>query len=40
MCSSDLHLQNNGGFPVGDYSVEAFIDDKPVGTRTFKVNAR
>ena len=38
--STEFHLQNNGGFPVGDYSVEAFIDDKPVGTRTFKVNAR
>ena len=38
--STEFHLQNNGGFPVGDYSVDVFIDGKPVGTRTFKVNAR
>ena len=38
--STEFHLQNNGGFPVGDYSVDVFIDDKPVGTRTFKVAAR
>jgi archaellum component FlaG (FlaF/FlaG flagellin family) len=38
--STEFHLQNNGGFPVGDYSVEVFIDGKSVGTRAFKVAAR
>lgn len=35
--STDFQLQNSGGFPEGDYSVEVFIDGKPVGTRAFKV---
>ena len=35
--STEFHLQNSGGFPPGDYSVDVFIDGKPVGTRAFKV---
>jgi hypothetical protein len=35
--STEFHLQNSGGFPEGDYSVEILIDGKTVGTRTFKV---
>jgi hypothetical protein len=35
--ATEFHLVNSGGFPPGDYSVEAFIDGKPVGSRTFKV---
>ncbi len=38
--ATEFHLQNSGGFPLGDYSVDVFIDGKPVGTRTFKVEAR
>lgn len=36
--STEFHLQNSGGFPPGDYSVEIFIDGVSVGTRTFKVD--
>lgn len=35
--STEFHLQNSGGFPEGDYSVEILIDGTTVGTRTFKV---
>jgi hypothetical protein len=35
--STEFHLQNSGGFPPGDYSVEVFIDGVSVGSRTFKV---
>ena len=35
--STDFQLTNRGGFPPGDYSVEIFIDGKPVGSRAFKV---
>ena len=35
--STEFHLQNSGGFPAGDYSVEVFIDGQSVGKRTFKV---
>jgi len=35
--STDFHLQNTSGFPVGDYSVEIFLDDKSVGSRPFRV---
>jgi len=35
--STEFHLQNSGGFPEGDYSVEVFIDGQSVGTRAFVV---
>ena len=35
--STEFHLQNSGGSPTGDYSVEIFIDGKSVGKRVFKV---
>jgi hypothetical protein len=35
--STEFHMQNSGGFPEGDYSVEIFINGQPVGTRSFKV---
>jgi hypothetical protein len=35
--STEFHLQNSGGFPPGDYSVEVFIDGVSVGSRAFKV---
>ena len=37
--STEFQLQNSGGFPVGDYSVEIFINGQSVGTRAFKVGA-
>ena len=36
--STEFHLQNSGGFPPGDYSVDVFIDGAQVGTRAFKVS--
>jgi len=35
--STEFHLQNSGGFPPGDYSVEVFLDGVSVGKRVFKV---
>ena len=35
--STEFHLQNSGGFPPGDYSVEVLIDGVSVGTRAFEV---
>ena len=35
--STDFQLQNSGGFPEGDYSVEISINGAAVGTRNFKV---
>jgi hypothetical protein len=35
--STEFHLQNSGGFPSGDYSVDVLIDGVQVGTRAFKV---
>ena len=35
--STEFHLQNSGGFPPGDYSVEVLIDGVQVGSRNFKV---
>ena len=35
--STEFHMQNSGGFPEGDYSVEIFINGEKVGTRAFKV---
>lgn len=35
--ATEFHLQSAGGFPVGDYKVEAFFDDRPVGTKEFRV---
>lgn len=36
--STEFHMQNSGGFPPGDYSVDVFIDGVQVGSRTFKVD--
>lgn len=36
--STEFHMQNSGGFPPGDYSVEVFIDGTQVGSRSFKVD--
>ena len=35
--ATEFHLQNAGGFPPGDYAVEAFLNGQSVGTRTFRV---
>jgi hypothetical protein len=36
--ATEFHLVNSGGFPPGAYSVEVFIDGKPVGSRNFRVD--
>ena len=38
--ATEFHLQNAGGFPLGDYSVEAFLDGVSAGSRTFRVENR
>ena len=35
--ATEFHLQSAGGFPPGEYSVEVFLDGRPVGTREFRV---
>jgi hypothetical protein len=35
--STEFHMQNSGGFPEGDYSVDIFINGQQVGSRSFKV---
>ena len=35
--STEFHIQDTGGFPAGDYTVELFLDGKSVGSRSFRV---
>ena len=35
--TSELHVSKPDGWPAGDYQVEVFLDEKPVGTKTFTV---
>ena len=35
--ATEFHIQNNVGFPVGDYSVELFVDGVSAGRREFRV---
>ena len=39
VADTDFSLKSVAGFPPGDYSAEVFLDGRPVGTRTFLVNA-
>jgi hypothetical protein len=34
---TEFHLKSADGFAPGDYSVEIFLDGRPVETRTFRV---
>ncbi|MBA2301730.1 MAG: hypothetical protein H0W08_03770 [Acidobacteria bacterium] len=36
--ATEFHLQSAGGFPLGDYTVEAFLDGQSVGTKSFRVD--
>ena len=38
--ATEFHLQNAGGFPVGDYSVEAFLNGQSAGVKEFRVEDR
>ena len=40
LASTDFSLQSLSGFPPGDYRAEVFVDGQPVGTKTFRVDAR
>jgi hypothetical protein len=37
VAATEFHLQNAGGFPPGDYTVEAFLDGRVADTRSFRV---
>jgi hypothetical protein len=34
---NEFHISKPDGWPVGDYMVEIFVDDKPAGSRKFSV---
>jgi hypothetical protein len=36
--TSEFHISKADGWPTGDYQVELFLDDKPIGARKFAVN--
>jgi hypothetical protein len=38
VAATEFHLQSAGGFPLGDYTVEVFLDGHAVGTREFRVD--
>jgi hypothetical protein len=35
--ATEFHIQNSGGFPVGDYSVELLVNGQSAGRREFRV---
>jgi hypothetical protein len=35
--TTEFHVSKPGGWPVGDYQVEVFLDDKSIGVQPFKV---
>ena len=35
--ATEFHLQSPGGFPPGDYTVEAFLNGQSAGSRSFRV---
>ena len=35
--ATDFPLQSAGGFPIGEYTAEIFLDGQSIGTRTFHV---
>ena len=35
--ATEFHLQNAGGFPTGEYKVEAFLNGVSAGSKTFQV---
>ena len=37
VAATEFHLQSAGGFPVGDYKVDVFLNEQPVGSREFRV---
>jgi hypothetical protein len=37
VAATEFTLQSAAGFPPGEYTAEVFLDGKPIGTRTFRV---
>ena len=37
VAATEFPLQSAGGFPVGPYTAEIFLDGQSVGTKTFRV---
>ena len=37
---TEFHLKSGDAFPPGEYAAEVFLDGKPVGKETFKVENR
>jgi hypothetical protein len=37
--ATEFHLQSATGFPVGEYTVEVFLNGQSAGTRTFRVES-
>jgi len=35
--ATEFHIQNSGGFPPGDYSVDILLDGQPFATRALRV---
>jgi len=35
--TSEFHISKPDGWPTGDYQVELFLNDKPIGARKFAV---
>jgi hypothetical protein len=35
--ATDFRLQSAGGFPIGEYTAEVFLDGQSIGRRTFHV---
>jgi hypothetical protein len=35
--TTEFHVSKPGGWPAGEYQVELFLDDKPIGMRSFTV---
>ena len=38
--ATEFHLENAGGFPPGDYTVEVFLNDVSAGTKEFRVESQ
>ena len=36
---TEFHISKPGGFPVGKYKVEVFLNDQPVESKNFEIRA-
>jgi hypothetical protein len=35
--ATEFHIQNSGGFPPGEYTVEFILDGRSIGSRDFRI---